>query len=111
MFGARADQLRRSSAARPFLRRQRPCTWRPDRRVRHNAGYVPQPQRRDVRTQIGVGAVAGVQQCHAARQGSLARPTQLLKRDLWLGFEADLLGHTRLAPTGAILAQSFGKYS
>src|SRR4249919_1510280 len=60
MFGVTADQLRRSSAARPFLWRQRPCAWRPDRRVRHNAGYVPQPERRDVRTQIGVGTIAGV---------------------------------------------------
>src|SRR5271169_4933071 len=60
---------------------------------------------------VRLQAVAGVQQCHAARQAGLARPTQLLKRDLWLGFEADLLGHTRLAPTGAILRPVFRQIS
>ena len=107
MFGVTADQLRRSSATRPLLRRQRPCARRPHRGVRHNAGDVGQPQRRDGRTQIGVGAIAGVHQHHAARQAGRTCPTQLLERDLWLGLEADLLGHTRLAPTGAVLRPVF----
>ena len=52
--------------------------------------------------QFGVVAIAGVHQHHAARQAGLARPTDLLERDLGLGLEADILGHARLAPAFAI---------
>src|SRR5207245_7009202 len=33
-------------------------------------------------------------------------PTQLLERNLWLGLESDLLGHTRLAPAAAVLGSA-----
>jgi hypothetical protein len=63
---------------------------------------VPRPCR-DIRTQIGPGAIAGVHQDHPARKAGLTRPAQLFERNLWLGLEADLLRNTRLAPTFAIL--------
>ena len=63
-----AHQLRWSPAPRPPFGRQRRHAPRPDRGVRSRAGDVAQSQRRDIRTQIGLGAIAGVHQDHPARK-------------------------------------------
>src|SRR5665647_2287664 len=104
MLAIAAHQLRRSPATRPSFWRQRHRARRPDRGVRSRAGDVAQSQCRDIRTQISLGAIAGVHQDYAARKARLTRPAQLIERDLRLGLEADLFRHTRLAPTVAILS-------
>src|SRR5665647_1723619 len=104
MLAVAAHQFWSSPAGRPPFWRQRHRARRPDRGVRSCAGDVAQSQRRDIRTQIGLGAIAGVHQDYAARKTGLTRPAQLLERDLRLGLEADLFRHTRLAPTFAILS-------
>jgi hypothetical protein len=45
--------------------------------------------------QVAVVAITGVEQHHPARQTGCAGKTQLLKRNLRLGFEPDVLGHMR----------------
>src|SRR5450759_1997552 len=102
MLAVAAHQLRWSPVARPSFWRQWHRARRPDRGVWSRAGDVAQSQRRDIRTQIGLGAIAGVHQDYTARKAGPTRPAQLLKRDLRLGLEADLFRHTRLAPTFAI---------
>ena len=52
-----AHQLRWSPAPRPPFGRQRRHARRPDRGVRSRAGDVARSQRRDIRTQIGLGAI------------------------------------------------------
>src|SRR5450759_2173443 len=104
MLAVAAHQLRWSPVARPSFWRQRHRARQPDRGVRSRAGDVAQSQRRDIRTQIGLGAIAGVHQNYTARKACLTRPAQLLKRDLRLVLEADLFRHTRLAPTFAIFS-------
>src|ERR1019366_5450099 len=104
MLAVAAHQLRWSPAARPSFRRQRRRAQWPDRGVRSRAGDVAQSQRRDIRTQIGLGAIAGIHQNYTARKAGLTRPAQLLERDFWLGLEANLFRHIRLAPTFAILS-------
>ena len=102
-----ADACRRGASASvvargppTFLAAAAPCpTARWSR-----AGDVAQSQRRDIRTQIGLGAIAGVHQDHTARKAGLTRPAQLLGRDLRLCLEADLFRHTRLAPTFVIFS-------
>src|ERR1700704_2196046 len=44
---------------------------------------------------------------HAARKAGLAGPGELIERDLQLGLEADIFGHTGLAPPLAILGPFF----
>ena len=100
-------QLRRPSPARPAFGTQRRHTRRPYRGVRQNAGDVAQPQCRDVHAQIGVGAITGIHQHNPVRQAGPARRTNLLERNLRLGLEADLLGHTRLVPAFAVLRPFF----
>jgi hypothetical protein len=68
----------------------------PHRGVRHDAGDIRQAQRRDIRTQIRIGAIAGVHQDHALRQTSLTGPPQLFERYVWLRPEADVIRHTCL---------------
>jgi hypothetical protein len=77
------QQLWRSTAARPVLGRLRPSAGRPYRRLWHDAGYIAQSERRDVRTQIGVGAIAGTPRsrpaAHARRNCSSAIAGLVLK--------------------------------
>src|SRR5271168_5516160 len=84
---------------RPLLRRTWAGAGRPYRRLWLDAGYVAQSERRDVRTQISIGAIAGIHQRHPARQAGRTCPAQLLKCDRRLGFEVDLLGYTCFAST------------
>jgi hypothetical protein len=102
--------LRRSSTARPRLWRQRPRAGRPYRDIRRNVGDVAQFEFRDPRAQPRVVAVAGVHQHHTARQAGRAGPAQLVKSDLMLGFEIDVLRHARLAQAGAIIGPFRGRY-
>ena len=104
MFAVAAHQFRWSPAARPSLWQQRRRARWPDRGVRSRAGDVAQSQHRDIRTQIGLGAIAGVHQDYTARKAGLTRPAQLLERDLRLGLETDLFRHARLASTFAIFS-------
>ena len=99
MLVVAAKQLWWSSVARPFFRRQRPRVGRPHRGVWQDAGHIGQRQRADAGAQVRVAAISGIHQHHAARKPGSAGRFDLLKRDLWLGLEADLLGHARLAPT------------
>ena len=103
MPGVAPQELWRSSTARPCLRWQRPGAGRPYRGVRQNAGYVAQLQRRDVRAQFAVIAIASIDHHHAARQPGRARPLELLERDLMLGLEANVRRNARLAQPVAIL--------
>src|SRR3984957_17721370 len=57
----------------------------------------------DAVSQLGIVTIAGNHQRHAARKAGLARPADLIKRDLRLGLERDLLGHPRLAATYIVL--------
>jgi hypothetical protein len=44
--------------------------------------------------QLGAGAVTSIHQHRAALQTGLAGPVNLFKRDLWLGLEIDVVGHS-----------------
>jgi hypothetical protein len=59
--------------ARPPFWRQWHRARRPDRGVWSRAGDVARSQRRDIRTQVGLGAIAGGHQDYAARKTVIRR--------------------------------------
>jgi hypothetical protein len=84
-------QLRRPSAARPGFGMQRRDARRSYRGVRQDAGHIIQPQCVDAAAQFRVAAISGVHQRHTERQAGCTARRDLLKRDLGLGPEADIL--------------------
>src|SRR5436190_120360 len=99
MLAVAAKALRWSPAARPLFWRQWPRVGRPHRGVRQDTGHIGQGESADAGAQVCVAAITRVHQYHAARKACLAGRFDLLKRDVGLGLEADLLRHARLAPT------------
>src|SRR5262249_30411060 len=99
MLVVTAQSLWWSPFAQPFFRRQRRRIGRPHRGVWQDTGYIGQFQRADAGPQVRVAARSGIHQHHAARKPGSAGRFDLLKRDLWLGLKADLLGHAHFAPT------------
>jgi len=76
----------------PFLRcPDRPLAWLLHQRLRLNAGHVALSKVSDARAQLGIVAIAGVHQRHAARKADLTGPADLFERKLRLGLERDLL--------------------
>src|SRR4249920_3932912 len=75
----------------------------PQQGIRLNAGHVDQPQGRHAAAQPRVIAIGGVHQSDAARKAGLARPAQLLERNLRFGLEADVQRYAGLVPTLTIL--------
>jgi len=106
------DQDRIGRVTVTFLRcPTRPRARLPHQRLRLNAGHIALSKVSDARAQLGIVAVAGVHQRHAARKADLARPADLFERNLRLGFERDLLGHPRLGARSSSSAQPLGRYS
>src|SRR5258706_33027 len=73
----------------------RPPARLPHQHLRLNAGHIALSKVSDTRAQLGIVAVAGVQQRHAAGKTDLARPADLFERNRRLGLEPDLPGHPR----------------
>src|ERR1700756_194119 len=92
------QQLRRSPTPRPRLRRSRPRSSRPDRRLWLDAGHIAQAKCGDILAQSCVGAIAGVHQDYAARQARRTGKAQMIKCNCRLGLEGDLFGYTGFAP-------------
>ena len=94
-------------AAAPLLGRafagQRALAGLPGERVGQNARHVGEVEIAHRHAQRRVDAVAGIHQHHATRQSGLAGPADLVERDLRLGLELDLLGHTGLGPARSIV--------
>jgi hypothetical protein len=80
-----------------------PRTRFPYQGLRLNAGHISLLQLRNARTQLGVMAVTGIQQHHAARKAHLTRPANLRERDLRLGLERDVLRHPRFTAMDIVL--------
>src|SRR4249920_2488425 len=86
------DRGRMGRVAAARLRRPAwPRARLPHQDLRLNACHIALAKLRNARTQLGIVAVAGVQQSHIAGKADLARPANLLQRDLRLGLERDLL--------------------
>jgi hypothetical protein len=66
---------------------------------RHDAGHIAEPQRADATAQLAVGTVARIEQHDAERHARRAGRTDLLERDLGLGFKLDRRGNMRLLAT------------
>src|SRR5882757_4032488 len=81
----------------------RPLARLPYQRLRLNAGHIVLSKLSDARAQLGIVAVAGVQQRHVARKTDLTRPADLFERNLRLGLERDLLRHPRFGAAIIIL--------
>src|SRR3990172_1424317 len=103
MLAVPADELRRSPAARPLFRRERPRAPCPHRPLRQDTGDITQRERADTGAQVCVAVITRVHQHHATRKTGLAGPAQLLDRDLRLGLEADVLRNARFAPALTVL--------
>src|ERR1700726_2538497 len=80
-----------------------PRARRPHQGLRLNAGHIALSKLGDAPAQLGIVAIAGVQQRHSAGKADLTRPAHLLQCDLRFGFERDLLRHPRLAATDIVL--------
>jgi len=99
MLVVAANELGSSPAARPLLRRQRSRARRPHTGLRQDAGDIAQCQRTHAGAQVRVAAIPRVHQHHAASKAGFAGRLNLLKRDLGLGLETDILRHPGLTPT------------
>src|SRR6202040_39484 len=61
-----------------------PRARRPHQGLRLNAGHIALSELGDAPAQLGIVAIAGVQQHHIAGKAALTRPADLLQRDLRL---------------------------
>jgi hypothetical protein len=87
------DRDRIGRVMAPFLRcPDRPLAWLLHQRLRLNAGHVALSKVSDARAQLGIVAICGAHQRHAARKADLTGPADLFERKLRLGLERDLLG-------------------
>src|SRR5215470_19033437 len=68
---------------------------RPNSVCRFYAGHILEFQSADFIPELGVDAVAGVDDNDTAWQARLAGPFDLLQRDLWFCLEFYIFGHTR----------------
>ena len=84
---------RRTAAAGPGRRRQRPLARGPDCHMRLHPSDVVETQRRDRLAQGGVDAVAGVHQHDAFRNARRLERADLHESNLGLGRKAELLRH------------------
>ena len=92
------DRDRIGRVMAPFLRCPAwPLARLPHQHLRLNAGHIALSKLSDARAQLGIVAITGVQQRHAARKADLTCPADLFERNLRLGLERDLLGHPHLA--------------
>src|SRR5205814_5718429 len=91
------------SAPRSGLWQQRSLARRPDRGGGNDPSHIAVAQRGDRRSQLVVIAVTGIHQHDPLGQTRRARCLDLLKGDLRLGLEGDLLRYLSLAPQALIL--------
>src|SRR6266436_7044467 len=84
-----------------------PRAWYPNQGLRLNARHIDLLQLRDARAQLGVMAVAGIQQHQVTRQTHLTCPADMLESDLRFGLEADLFRHSRFVSTDLVLSPVF----
>ena len=94
-------------ASAPGFGRQRCGSWGPQARRGLNAQTVAQAQSRQRRTEGRVDPVSGICQNEAGRHPIGQGRPDLIQRDLWLGLEADILGHAGLAAPLGILGPGF----
>ena len=104
-----SQQLGWSSDTLTGRRRQRRRARRPDRGVGTDAGHVAQAERGDLRSQLGVVAVAGIHQHHALRQPRGSGRLDLLQGDLGLVWKAIVSGTLALCRRAGSLAHSSGR--
>src|SRR5215831_19269251 len=88
-----------------------PTQYRLDLNCWNDSNHIAEPQFAHASAQIGVGTVARIVQHDTARYARRASSAELIKRNLRLGLEFDLLGKRAFLRRSASSAHSFGRYS
>src|SRR5580692_12229738 len=93
MFGVATDRGCRTATPTPFLWWQRLLARRPQAGGRLDADDIGKADFCDAIAEVCVGAVGGVDQRDLGLDPGRKSVTQLIKRDLWLGLEGDIVRH------------------
>ncbi len=103
MRGVASDRGCRPATPAPLLWRQRLHAGRPQAGGGLDADDIGKTDLGDAVAQIGVVAVSRIEQCDFGLNPGREGGTKLVKCDLWLGLEDDIVGHACLsAPSGII---------
>src|SRR3954453_3734012 len=110
MLGVATDRGGRTATPAPLLWRQRFHTRRPQAGRGLDADGIGKADFGDAVAEIGVVAVSRVGQCDFGVDPGRNGRTQLVKSDLRLGLEDDIVGYASCGAAAGSSAHSCGRY-